>query len=464
MYEIAFLKMAALGALGLLETSGLLGETVAATVVESVTAPSGIAAATTAIGAGTVIANLPSRKGKTMVKPANYNNPNDGYWVDTEFSPNNYVTPKRAKTDTIGDMTSKRQKIAQSKETIVAKNLFPKTPVSSSESRVGAGHAGFEAEEAARGSAAATSLSNMSYGNDHEVPVAKVPRLISKIHPDVFNIRLPFYATCHPTNTSLEFENKIPIALIRLNSIYDVFKNSHTQKKYQVNPYPTLASAALTAANANDPVAAATTVAANPTLDADIGPVGRNLWQGHFKYYRVLRSDVKLTFINRNCDQDSNNSASNPSVDTVNSTHNMYAIGYELIDEDAMVCQNVNAFMTAKHVVRDIMAPAMGQRISTGAYVASKPAIGVMQYTYHPENWTKHVEQLGTETRWTAVGSNPALDHLMALRAFHISSIAQARGGAPNLSIIVQVEFEVQFRECLDNFIKEGYLPPSNDT
>lgn len=447
--------MAAAAALGLLEYAGLLSETVAATVIESATAPSGIAAATTAIGAGSVIANLPSRKGKTAKGIANYSNPRT---YQSAFQ-----TPQTITHGVAGPSISPGNALSQSAGIRRSINFHsPNKETAVQEPR--------EVTPVANNQATAQSATAMATGNDHEVPIAKVPRLISKIHPDVFNIRLPFFTRCEIPNGSVEDGNPNPLCLIRLNSIYDVFKNTHTQEKFQVNPYPTLGTIAATAANANDPIANAITATADPIINTiNEGPVGRNLWQGHFKYYRVLRSDVKLTFINTNCERQNDGEKALPNYASINGFHNMYAIGYELIDEDSMLCQNLTAFMTAKGVVRDILMPATGGDISSVTTTdqfatCAKPSVGVMQYTYHPANWNQHVEQQGVETRWTAIGSNPALDHLLAPRAIHMDSDDQYWTAFPGISLLVQIEYEVQFRECLDSFIKEGYQVPSSST
>jgi len=448
---IAFLNMAAIGAAEEL-----------ALILEGALATGGTSAAGETAGAavagGGIIGGLAEAQHL-------YNNAHQAkskvqsLWKDT-VAATSYFTPKNKGDDRISNLTSKRQKIAASKAPIQPRQIQFGTPQGMPSrdptvQRVGAGTVGVRAQAASR------SVANMQTGNDMEVPVAKVPRLIAKIHPDVFNIRLPYYNYASFANSAIEHGADNALFMIRLNSIYDIFKNTHAQTVYQVGPYPTLGTAALTSANANDPVANANLAVANNPLanTLNIGPQGRGLWQGHFKYYRVLRSDVKLTFINTNCER-----TLDPILvglpGAITPIHNMYGIGYELVDEDAQLCDSSISFMQAKGVVRDILGPAEAafrqQVNATQAEVfCAKPAIGVMQYTYKPENWNNHVEQKGTETRWTAIGANPALDHLMAVRAFHLDQFnAQVWNNKIGMTVIVQVEYEVQFRECLDAFIK----------
>lgn len=385
----------------------------------------------------------------------------------------NFVTPDTTKPDDkIGGMTSKRQKKAATRQ--VARNInFNDAEMSTGIRRsINVQDPVTQVFRHADDQPVSNMPAAMQVGNDGEVPVAKVPRLISKIHPDVFNIRLPFYKSYPITNTWIARTNSRPLGIIRLNSIYDIFKNTQNQLDYPVNPFQAVTDAATTAGIANAPVGSAATVAAPPRFNDNIGPVGRNVWQGHFKYYRVLRSDVKLTFVNVNCNRSGSTGTllSNPGG-SVGALHNFYAIGYELVDEDGKLCEDLTSFMTAKGVVRDVLMPAIGgDRIQYATtpdalsfFTCAKPAVGVMQYTYKPENWNQHVEQKGQETRWTAIGANPALDHLLAIRAFHMDTVNQSFD-YNGMEVIVQIEFEVQFRECLDAFIKEGFQGTAVDT
>lgn len=249
-----------------------------------------------------------------------------------------------------------------------------------------------------------------------EVPVAKVPRLISKIHPDHFTVRLPFFIHAAFPGSSCTAVNTTPLLLLRLNSIYDPLQQAHTT--------------------------------ATPAIDADSQPNGRQIWDTHFKYYRVLRSDVKLTYINR---------AMNQGVGTV-PQNGMIAVGYELIDENAAVSNNVNMFMTTKHAVRDVMLPSKIGFIEvlagTDNYYSQSPTFHVMTHTYTPETWTHHVEKSGSEERWTPIGANPNVDHNLAVRAMHLDSSVNPTPDANMFGVIVQIEYEVQFMEQTDAFFK----------
>jgi hypothetical protein len=324
------------------------------------------------------------------------------------------------------------------------------------------------------------SIKEMSKGGaDAEVPIAAVPRAISKIHPDHFNIRLPFVRAMTFANSSAVFTNITPVCYIRLNSIYDVLKNSVTGVTYPVHydGSTTTAGFADTVAELGLPIANQVTQAQTPAYDEDVGPQGRNIWQAHFKYYRVLQTHVKITFLNKNCDQVGQSYTGTEALSTiscspgdVNVFRNSYACGFELIDEDGQVSNNCSMFLMTKNAERTILPSAELADISfsssANAFCISKePSVTTMTYAYNPNNWNYHVEQQGSsETRWTAVGANPSLDHLMAIRMFHMDSSGQNYTGHQNLGILVQIEYEVQFMECLDSFYKTQYYQASSDS
>ena len=108
----------------------------------------------------------------------------------------------------------------------------------------------------------------MGSGNDgDEVPVVPPPRKLAKIHPDYFTVTLPWvYKLQTSTEAQFAYSNSQPFVRIRLNSVYDPLKEI--------------------------------SAIANPLRDIDRQPQGLTIWESHFKYYRVLRCRVKLTFVN----------------------------------------------------------------------------------------------------------------------------------------------------------------------
>ena len=125
-----------------------------------------------------------------------------------------------------------------------------------------------------------------------EIPVIPPPRNVSKIAPDYTTVVLPYY-------TKLVWNADIlggtTYVGIRMNSVYDpVISNK-----------------------------------------ADQQPQGRDQWAGIFNYYRVLKSDIKLTWLNNNY-QGGTPSAPSSTI---------YAVGYEFIDAGQEVSNTVDAFM-----------------------------------------------------------------------------------------------------------------------
>jgi hypothetical protein len=274
-----------------------------------------------------------------------------------------------------------------------------------------------------------------------EVPVSKVPRNISKIHPNHYTIRLPYIQRLEVQGSSCGYTNSRPLALIRLNSIYDPIMRYHGGITYSTSTG----------------VGASVEINQEGYHNYDKAPQGRDIWAAHFKYYRVLRSDVKITFLNKFCAQASTDKL----LSTTSAFQNAFAVGYELIDEDSLTTNNCNMFLMTKNAVRDVMAPAdVAHVLNSGTlstdYIPACPNTHTMTHTYMPETWQYHVEQSTQDTKWTAVGANPSLDHLMAIRAFHMNESNPVPDPETNywFAVLVQIEYEVQFKECLDNFYK----------
>lgn len=326
-----------------------------------------------------------------------------------------------------------------------------------------------------------------------EIPIMPVPKNISKIHPDHFTIRLPFTATLRVASTNdLTWNNNSALALIRLNSIYDPLKSSHTGYEFPI--YSTFSDGtATTLTKVLDPNASTSyaSINQNAHMTGDTRPQGRDIWAAHFKYYRVLRSDVKVTWINNFCCPLilGDNVTGTPSAAEIltatkngDATLNTFLVGYELCDENALLSDTGEMFNMTKNAERMVLGrgttnpyyPLVSTTTTandiddSGLYynfTCAEPATAMTHFTYIPEAWQHHVENKGEETRWTAVGSNPTIDHHLALRCFHNyrgipTNYTSNRSPVPKnavskwLTVIVQIEYEVQFIECLDSFYK----------
>lgn len=235
-----------------------------------------------------------------------------------------------------------------------------------------------------------------------EVEVVPPPNRIAKILPDYTTISLPFYTKFTVTAGMVNSTNFVGI---RLNSIYD-------------------------------PIVGVT---------ANQQPQGRDRWAVLFNFYRVLQSNVKLTWLNHQFDQ----GVPLPSSD-------IWVIGYELIDDGQEVSQDVDAFMVTKHAKREMLGPAPKTSSYNGTTVVFSPtavASQVVTHQYQPETWDYHVQEKSIEERWTPILQNPATNHFMAIRTFGLDGQALE---ADQMELLVQIEYVVQFREISQSFIKQS--------
>lgn len=256
-----------------------------------------------------------------------------------------------------------------------------------------------------------------------EVPVMPIPKKVARIHPDYFTVNLPHITRIGPgTNSTVilpanvEFAETQPIAIIRLNSIFDSFKNVNA-----------------TSIGTDD----------DPILNRDRQPQGRDIWASHFKFYRVIKADVKITWI------------STAPASSLSGFFNHFVVGYELTDEDGAIADNAEMFMMTKRAAHNILKPAFVERVREGESTVIfpiRPSVVVQQYTYRPESWNYHVEEQGSEERWTPIGANPSIDHDMQLRMLHLDDQNTPANGDYNL--MVQINYTVQFREATDSFFK----------
>ena len=202
------------------------------------------------------------------------------------------------------------------------------------------------------------------------MPVVPPPRKVAKIIPDYFTVDLPFIV--QSTNipaSSLFFVNSSSLLRIRLNSIYDPIVGSVY----------------------------------------DGIPQARDKYAELFKYYKVLKAEVKVTWIS--CYPPRNGTGH--AIAAHPNTHH-FAVGYELTDQDGAISNNCHMFLTTKHAKRDIISPApttQGQYWNGTTAVRYEypinPTHHVQTFTYVPSNWDYHVHERSEEERWTPIGANP---------------------------------------------------------
>lgn len=254
-----------------------------------------------------------------------------------------------------------------------------------------------------------------------EVPIIPPPRKISKIVPDYFTVKLPYYVNFNfsVASANIAYANSYS-QYIRCNSIYDPIIGSISNEQ----------------------------------------PQGRDTWAGLFAYYRVLSSSIHVRFLNMNPSEVIvRETSSDPAPTTAQGygdpRNGEYMVGYEMTDStSATLSNNQSMFMCTKHAKRVLLpaAPTMISNDESSRYVP-RYSSATVSYDYAPGNWDYHVQETGVEERWTPIKQNPTNDHVLALRAFHKGSDPLSQKDA-GIYCEVYIEYTVQFRETAASLIK----------
>jgi len=250
----------------------------------------------------------------------------------------------------------------------------------------------------AKGASTTESTTAMSSGNHvqngDDVPIMPFGRL-AKTAPDYFTIKLP-YATIlnfvsssgqngvNPNSTSL-------MRQFRLNSIFDVdVQGSGNQQ-----------------------------------------PQGRDLWSQVYQYYRVTRSDFKITYMNNNTQTDRDA---------------RLLVGYQWAEEDAASSQFSTGRIAKLVSKRSRQVPLLGKNCDQGGNAV------VLQYSYDEASFDHHINENTKNTIWTGIGSSPDLKRTLQVDIHNM----QDQSGKIDATIMVEVEYTVQFREAANSTIKGG--------
>jgi hypothetical protein len=150
--------------------------------------------------------------------------------------------------------------------------------------------------------------------------------------------------------------------------------------------------------------------------DAFKQPLGRDTWASVYDYYRVLQTDVLITVQNM--------------YQLASSGRGCSIFGYQLTDGTSKA-ETRDAFMEGKHNKGIMLGPH-----------GSGTDHAVFQFSYRPENWDHHITNQDSSTRWTPVGSNPAISHILATSCFPAFPTEGSE-----LIYQIQLKYHVQFRE-----------------
>lgn len=233
------------------------------------------------------------------------------------------------------------------------------------------------------------------YG-ENEAPVVPPPAKVSKIINDYFTVSLPL---ANITVADIQTGDSIWSGSINLNTI-------------------------------NNPITWTPHGTAYALQDKDYR--GLTHWATtSFQYYRVLKTDVKLTWFapTQNC-----------------------LVGWSLHEDSSHSNWTTSRdMMEMKHGGFDLLQHHGDNTEATTDGPGGTINRVVQQYTYIPGSWDHHVSKYGDEERWTAVTTNPA-----PLRFMHFG-VCNANGEvlttAGTVRLMVQLLCTVQFREATESIL-----------
>lgn len=221
--------------------------------------------------------------------------------------------------------------------------------------------------------------------NGDDVPLQPFGRL-AKTAPDYFTIKLP-YATVRNFSASggvTKFVHQF-----RLNSIFDV----------------------------------------DVTSPGNQQPQGRDLWTQIYQYYRVIRSDWKITYFNNNTQLDRDS---------------RLLVGFQWAEEEAASSQFADDKIAKLCSKRSRQIPLLGKNCDQGGNVAT------LQYSYDEASFDHHINENQKNTIWTAIGQSPDLKRTLQVDLHNMQDAADKL----DATILVEVQYTVQFREAANSLIK----------
>lgn len=234
---------------------------------------------------------------------------------------------------------------------------------------------------------------NIGATND-EVDVVPPPAKIAKIINDYFTVQLPL-GTCVDFAQTMTGQAAITKRFINLNTINTPLSGSNNDYR------------------------------------------GRNQWASIFQYYRVLKTDVKLTWTQ--C--------------TV-----PVMVGWHLHEDTSdSNWTTTRDMMEAKHGGFDILYPHIPDQFMVDNVASKTGTINEIrqQYSFNPSTWEHHVTKYGTEERWTAIGGSPNVPRYIHFGAVSCGALAREDGNTDTgqsfaVRCYIQLLVTVQFREAAE--------------
>ena len=249
---------------------------------------------------------------------------------------------------------------------------------------------------------------------DEEVPVMPVPKRVSKILPDYFNITFP----C----ASIQYQDTGTLT----QGVASITGGNAAKTYVVLNKLSNIVSGGT----------------GGPGATGNSNGRGISQFINLYKYYRVTQCDVRVTVMA----EVEQGQTADPA--------DLMLIGFHLNDTPSVA--NWSTF-------RDFLEMKEGgcKFYSPGGGVTDRK-IQHLQYTYTPETWKTHVTETGQSERWTPVGATPphaAYAHFGAVCAdyYQEKSGVNQYGLSHNYKVkfLIETLQHVQFREIQDNILND---------
>lgn len=248
-----------------------------------------------------------------------------------------------------------------------------------------------------------------------EVPIIPPPAKVAKIAPDYFTVQLPWYEA---KSFTLSNSSNIVNNVYRLNSITDP----------------------------------------NFTGTATHQPLGHDNWATFYKYYRVLEADVTIKWkYEAGFFQEMGQASTGPNTDTTSCL-----VGWELTDDAAALFPDVQTMVEGKQSKVDFLHPQSyniydATDMDMNSRCMCNGGFATQTFHYNPNQWDYTVKESAESERWTPTGSDPSVQHYLAIRASmagNNDNDTLRAGDIVYLTAWVHISYKVQFRELLDTLKK----------
>lgn len=164
---------------------------------------------------------------------------------------------------------------------------------------------------------------------------------------------------------------------------------------------------------------------------------GFDKWKTFYSHYRVLRTNVRVTFMRREgltADKD------NAGTSEICGWSIPVIVGF-VCDPSARLSiadtKDYRPLLAGKHIAHDYLGK--GGRTS-------------FTYTYTPEAWDQSIERVAEDGIWTPTSKNPSSNDLL-----HIFCMPSSTYCAGDIQCFIEVEQEVQMKQYTDTFLNDIY-------